>query len=558
MKKSVHLKAIQNETVTQMPVVPRGRAWLAKWWPYLLLVTLSAGIYAFSIGADFLRWDDRQNILLNPWIEHKAWNLIWTRPYYNMYIPVTYSLWTVMWHITNQPWLFHLANVALHALNVVLVYMVARKLLRPEERTAALFAALIFGCHPLQVETVAWISTFRDVLSTAFALGAVYLMLASERKLVWLLATALFCTSLLSKPSVAVIPAAMLFLTYGLNQLTRSKAIVYLLWFIPALAASYVTKMVQQLDADLRLTPMGLGDRILVAIDTLTFYLMKFFAPYPLASDYGRVREVALAENLWIIGLGCAAGLGVLAFAFRKQISQRMYYFAGTFVLLLAPVLGIIPFQAQGTSTVSDRYVYVSLIAAGLFFGVVLAYRKMWIFGALWIAVLSIMTISRAEVWEGNEVFFRDMLAKNERSHVALSSLGVEFILANRLPEAEDVLNRAVKLRPMDVIPRTNLAQLYLLQGRPDRVTSEVVPLLENDEFQRINQTETRALASAYRLAARAYWSMGIWSKANVYFCRWFNLDYENEEGKAEIGRFLADAKAKGAAIPNCEIVPRF
>ena len=107
-------------------------------------------------------------------------------------------------------------------------------------------------------------------------------------------------------------------------------------------------------------------------------------------------------------------------------------------------------------------------------------------------------------------------------------------------------------MKPSDVIPRTNLAQLYLLLKRPDRVTSEVAPLLDDAEFLHQNQTETRALASAYRLTARAYWMRGAYVHANEFFCRWFRLDYENEDGRAEVQRFLLDARAKQVQLSDC------
>lgn len=523
-------------------------------WPYVFLFVYAFALFAPTLAADFLRWDDRQNILLNPWIEYNALSLIWTRPYYNMYIPITYTLWTALWHMAPEPWLFHLANVAFHAANTALVYLFARRLTGDKDKWPSLFAALIFAVHPLQVETVAWISTFRDTVACCFSLLACYLVLGPSRTWRLGLATVCFVLSLLSKPSVAVVPAVILFLSYGFQALDRRKLWTIGFWFVPALIASYVTKRVQQLDADLRLPPMDLGRRILVAIDALTFYLQKFFAPYPLAADYGRTREIALDGWLWMAGIGVAVAAGVAIWRYRARIPKAYYYYVGTFVLLVAPVLGIIPFQAQGQTTVSDRYVYMSLIGLGLAFGRFFGHARWRWIGAAVLVVLSAMSVTRSTVWRTNEEFFDDMLAKNENSHVALSSLGVEYILTGRLAAAENVLDRAAKLRPNDVIPRTNLAQLYLLYNRPDRVVNEIVPLLNDREFLRVNQTETRALASAYRLAARALWAVRKWPEANDFFCRWFALDYENEEGRGEIQRFIMDAKAAKAELPNCEV----
>src|SRR6185312_12837577 len=101
----------------------------------------------------------------------------------------------------------------------------------------------------------------------------------------------------------------------------------------------------------------------------LSFYVQKFFVPYPLAADYGRTREIALAGDVWIYGLVVVALLAVLVGVFWKRLSKRYLYFAGLFVLLLSPILGVIPFHAQAQSTVSDRYAYFPVLGLGLMVG---------------------------------------------------------------------------------------------------------------------------------------------------------------------------------------------
>lgn len=528
---------------------------LTRFWPQLLIGLISILLYCYTFGGDFLRWDDRQNILLNPWLAHHLWSMIWLNPYYNMYIPVTYTFWTGLWQLApNIPIQFHVANVLLHASNAIWVYLLSRLILRRDERLAAVFAALFFACHPLQVETVAWISTGRDLLAAFFSLAAMYTFLKGQSRTMMALSTLLFTISCLSKPSVAIVPVALLLLTYAFSELTFRRLWTLALWMIPAVTVSIMTKRIQQLDSDLRLTPMGLGDRLLVALDTLSFYVQKLLFPYPLAADYGRMREFAVESSLWVVGLVILILAGVMLKLFWARIEKRYLYFAALFVVLLIPILGVIPFQAQAQSTVSDRYTYFPLIGAGLLFGTLCTRWKVTRYGFAFVVLpaLCVLTFMRTQVWSTNEVFFRDMLEKNENSHVALSSLGVEYILTHRLPQAEEVLNRAAALRPMDVIPRTNLAQLYLLENRPDRVVTEIAPLLDNKEFLRINQTETRALSSAYRLAARAHWGVELWSKANEFYCRFRYLDPENAEGLTEYQRFIGEAQRHKPELISC------
>src|SRR5262245_31030662 len=94
-------------------------------------------LYARALFGDFLHWDDEQNIYRNSLITHDALKLIWSHSYYGLYIPVTYSFWTLLWHISHQPWIFHLANILIHALNTYMVYRLCRRLVKPTEHWAA-------------------------------------------------------------------------------------------------------------------------------------------------------------------------------------------------------------------------------------------------------------------------------------------------------------------------------------------------------------------------------------------------------------------------------------
>ena len=309
-----------------------------RWLIPLTLMVIAAGLYARTLGGDFLRWDDRQNILLNPFIERALWSQTWTRPYYNMYIPVTYSVWTILWHITPQPWLFHLLNVVLHAANVLLVFLIARRVWRRD--SPAWVAAALFAVHPLQVETVAWISTGRDLLSAFFGLSATYLVLSKTSWRWWIPATALFVLGLLSKPSLAVLPVGVLALTWATRTLTWGRAWTLKAWLIPAVAAVISTKMIQQLDADLRLLPLTLMERILVAFDTLGFYARRVAWPDPLSSDYGRAPRVALAEYGWVAGLVGTVAVVALGLIFRRRLNRASLAGAFWALLFVSPVLG--------------------------------------------------------------------------------------------------------------------------------------------------------------------------------------------------------------------------
>jgi tetratricopeptide (TPR) repeat protein len=405
------------------------------------------------------------------------------------------------------------------------------------------------------VESVAWISCARDLAAALFTLTAALVVLRDTRLGALVFGTLLFSCGLLCKPSGCVFPAVFFALLYQAQKLERRRAITLALWLLPALASAIATKMIQQPDTNIRVQALSWISRLQVGLDSLSFYTLKFLWPYPLASDYGRTPQVALHASLWWIGLAVLLACLALGLYYRARLSRIALGAFPLFALWLSPILGVIPFQAEAQSTISDRYNYMPLIALGIGLGLAAAKSK-WV-RRLVLGVCMVwagLTFARAQVWLTNKDFFEDMLAKNPKSHVALSSLGVEYILRGDLPTAKRYLDQAVALRPNDIIPRTNLANVYLLSGDPARVVSEIEPLLNDKEFLHINQTETRALASAYRLTARAEWHLGNWQNANDFYCRWFHLDYTNEQGKAEILAFLKAARQHAIKLPNCTL----
>lgn len=211
-------------------------SWVAP--AVVALLTIAAFVPAFSAG--FVAWDDDRNFLNNPhWrglgAEQLAW--MWTTFHMGHYIPLswmTLGLDYLAWGM--NPTGYHATNVVLHAVNAVLIYFVARRLLQlvaPALRSAhgaspltyaSVFAALVFAVHPLRVESVAWITERRDVLSGCFFTLAVACYLRARhaiatRRWYWA-AVGVFACGLLAKASVMTVPAVLFILNcYPLKRL---------------------------------------------------------------------------------------------------------------------------------------------------------------------------------------------------------------------------------------------------------------------------------------------------------------------------------------------------
>ena len=206
-----------------------------RWLP-LLVFAISLFVFLPAVGNDFVNWDDDRNFLDNSSYRGLSFeNLKWMFTTFHLghYHPLTWftlGLDYVLWGM--NPSGYHLTNALLHAATSWLVYLVVLQLLqlarREEEPTPALLfsatlGALIFAIHPLRVESVAWVSERRDVLSGLFYVGSVLLYLRGR---LWT-SVGVFAAALLSKVIVAGLPIVLLALdVYPL----RRKFDLSLLW----------------------------------------------------------------------------------------------------------------------------------------------------------------------------------------------------------------------------------------------------------------------------------------------------------------------------------------
>ncbi|MGE4131928.1 MAG: hypothetical protein AB7F86_09835 [Bdellovibrionales bacterium] len=507
-----------------------------------LLFGLVFVVHAPAITGEFLRWDDRQNILLNPWLQNMSWESIWTRPYYGLFIPVPYTVWAWLYHFKSEPWPFHLVNVVLHAGNAWLVYRLGQKVLR--RSVWVWWAALAFGCHPLMVESVAWISAGRDLLAAHFTLwGLCFLVEKDSHPFRPWMSLGFFSLALLSKPTVLLVPIGVL--GFWWRNCTKQQRQILFAWAGASVAAAVGTLYIQGPLQEVRVDPPLLAARFWVALDALAFYFQKVIAPWPLAADYGRTPEFVLNQASLLMALF------TLAVAFILTL-KTWRYFAFS-ILLLLPVLGLIPFQAQVDSTVADRYFYLAWIplAASLFSQ--LGDRSKWLAPLLvgWAA----LSFNRSLDWRTNAGFFSDLVEKNPQSYLAQNALGTLALAENDRTRAEDHLLKARKIRPMDAVAAANLAQLRWSSGQTADLLAEFHPLLKDPVFLEKNKFEDRGLSALYRLVARGLWARHRWEEANDYYCSYFKIDPEDSEGQAEILRFLKEKAEAGLKINRCDSV---
>lgn len=495
--------------------------------------------------------DDRGHTLDNSLLMSFSWDsflVIWREPYMHLYIPLAYSIWGVALNAAHALGLppetvLHGLNLFLHILNSLLVFALAQRLrLRAP---LAFVVALLFALHPIQVETVAWISCLRDLTSMSFMLTSALAFVrfrTSNRRidLVWSFLS--FIAALLCKPSAIVLPAllAIIDVWFLATPYLRS-ARTLALWLIPSGVIIFVTQKVQIVAGLDFIQP--LPQRILVAFDSLGFYVKKFFWPDPLLFDYGRSPPWALKQpDLWLhicFALLCVA----LLIAVRKSKSTQGAL--GLFLVPLIPILGIVPFAFQGISTVADRYMYTPMLGAALVVGCGLERvidRHSWTrrgavaIASLLLLISCVLSFRQISSWRDVQTFAARALAVNPHSKLAFRTTANLFVKEPTSLEHLAFLEQGLIHWPKDPKTHVNIGVMLHELGRTHQAITFFQKAMELDP------TESNApfnLAIALR-------EIGAYDQSHAAFAKAQALGFADTDRlrKQEARVYLLEAQA--------------
>jgi protein O-mannosyl-transferase len=415
----------------------------------LLLVLLVIMPLLFFIDVkdfEFVSLDDGLHIYTNPLMEQVSKASIlsfWKEPYACLYIPVSYTAWSILAAKSKStgaekpfnPAVFHWANLILHLINTILVFLILRRIISND--WAAFAGALVFSLHPVQIESVAWISEFRGLLSGAFALAAILIVLGEMQnksdkallknrwnniKSVFLLtgASLLFLGAMLSKPSAIVTPLIAGALAFHPKN-KRRLFVVLGLWVLLSFPIILFTEKVQMVGMTL-----PLWQRPFIFLDAIGFYASKTLLPFSLCIDYGRTPNIIIQNYSWLAMTVVAISGFIVLLIIRKRVpniirSSLVFFFA------LLPVSGIIPFLFQYYSTVADRYLYLPMVGVALLVASVLAAARRITTVAVvggWIVFLAVLGVQQLATWENSRTLYNHALKVNPNSFLSLLNLG--------------------------------------------------------------------------------------------------------------------------------------
>src|SRR4051812_5826714 len=493
VRKPAKRRSVPVARVAQQPAVgPRRQK---RRWPSwmvgvaLLFATLAAYQPAWHGG---LLWDDDKHVtspelqpvhgLTRIWLDLGA-----TQQYY----PLTHSAFWVehrVWGDATLP--YHLVNIGLHVLSAFLLLVILRRL----EVPGAEFAVALFALHPVQVQSVAWISELKNTLSgVLFLLSALtYLRFDADRHLRdYAASLAVFVAALLTKSVTAVLPGALLVVFWwrrGRLEWRRDIAPT-LPFFALGASAGLFTAWVERTyigaeGAEFHLSPI---ERVLIAGRAMWFYLGKLFWPVGLNFEYPRWSIEQSAVPQYVFPLGVIALLAVCWVVRTRTRAPlaALLLFGG----ILFPALGFMNVYPFKYSFVADHFQYLAaipimaLVSAGA-----VSARDRWVpqhrsivigSSAAVLALLAIITWKQSHDYADAVTLYRSILAGNPTSWLAHANLGA-LLRPTDPDEALTHLTEAVRLKPDSDVGQYNLANLYQQAGRSDdavRVYGEAIRL---------------------------------------------------------------------------------
>jgi hypothetical protein len=428
----------------------------------LTVTAITVWVHWPCIHGGFLNWDD--GLYLEEIARHPrlSWQTVaWA---FSSVVPFYYHPLTFLSHVADHQWWgkdpagHHLMSLLLHGLNSGLVVLFVWLLLENvgasfgERIALASGVALVFGLHPLQVETVAWVAERKTALCGFFSLMSLcaYLQMTrqpSARAWRWAM-TSLFAAALLAKPMAMSLPLVMLILdfyplrrleTAGWRRLLEEKALL-----IGMSAVDLVLTMIGQArsGAVMAMQVHSIWERCLAAVRGFIFYLWKLIWPGWLCPYYPLGGTMSLAQAEFLVPVILVTSISVLVLCLRKRAPALLAAWC-VYLALLVPVSGL---MQVGSQAVADRFMYLAMLAPLL----VLGWGGIWLWRHLHatgrpvllllacgeLIFLGVRTRQQIPVWRNSETLWNAVLGHFPRSGVAQGHMAMALAEQRRFEEA--------------------------------------------------------------------------------------------------------------------------
>ena len=427
--------------------------------PWVIAILVICGILYYQTRYyDFVNWDDDRNVFENELVKELDWQHvkgIFTSSVIGNYNPLPIFTFAVEHHFFGMnPNVMHITNLILHLICVFFVFQFMRLLQLPPWLAA--FAALLFGIHPMHVESVAWITERKDVLYAAFFLPALNMYIKDKlagvhSRTFWILI--LFVVGLFAKIQMVSLPLSMIAVDYLLEKDFNLIKSVLSKWLFLAIAFLFgvigiiVLKDQGSLETN---TTFSLFERLFIGSYSLLTYLIKFFVPYQLLPLYPYPEKLTIWHYISMpVALISFFGIWWL---YKKKVKQIVFGFMFFFfnVVFLLQILG------AGQGYIADRFTYVAYI--GLLF-IVVYYLQRWIeeqrlglnlaYACVGLISLSSFVVSfrQVKIWKNSDTLWTHVIKNNISTSLPYNNRANYFRDLKQYDKALADYNKAIELK---------------------------------------------------------------------------------------------------------------
>lgn len=483
-----------------------------QWLALAVLAVLTFAAFYPSLKCEFTNWDDGTYVTENPMIwklDGKAIKEIFSTPVSLNYHPITMLSLALDYKFSKMdPYRYHLVNVLIHILNVLLLFIFMQRFVqglnqrnrsgsvRPEPFNVALIVAALFAIHPMHVESVTWVAERKDVLYVFFFLlsSLFYLKFADSKKVsAMLLCFLFFVLSCLSKGMGVVLPVVLVLIDWFYGDASTPKelfrsALKKAHFFLAALAFGIIAYKIQSQGAIAAMETFTLFQRLTFGCYGFMMYIYKLlvplnlsaFYPYPFTDAAGNIPPIYFAAPFIVLALVVA----IVVLMFKTEFTGKVLAFGFSFYFIT--IVLVLQFLSVGSVIMADRYSYLSYV--GLFFMVGYFYeyvRKKLpssasnLFAAVLIAatgIFSYLTYERTKVWTNAETLWTDAMNQFPFIEIAYENRGIYYKDHGQLDKMQKdyeivtgIDQSKIKLNPTrNEKIWSNLGNLYGLQKKFD------------------------------------------------------------------------------------------
>jgi protein O-mannosyl-transferase len=461
--------------------------WQLPYYLFLFLVAMDLLVYHSVWHAGFI-WDDVQYVTQNSTLHSlEGLRQIWLVPGATaQYYPLTFTTFWLEYHIWGlNPLGFHLVNIFLHSFNAILFWILLKRL----NVRGAWLATSIFALHPVCVESVAWVTERKNMLSGLFFLGSLLATMGfwlpqeraekSKRFGRWkfyALSLGLYICALCSKTAVAPLPVVILLFVWWKRRKIEWVDVLSVIPFVAiglimGLLTMHIEKTTGSIGGGVN---MSLIESFIIASWDICFYLGKIFWPYPLIPVYPHWEINASSVFAYLPALIVVTVL-LTAWLKRNSWGRGVFVAVGYFIIMLSVVLGFFNVSYFQYSFVSDHFQYLAMLgplalfAAGLttIFNRVAINNGFVVFAccSVLFSILAVLTWRQCGQYLNDETLWRSTIAKNPDCWIAYNNLGHVLLQQGHLDQATTDFQRAKQIHPADAGIENNLGSALLERG---------------------------------------------------------------------------------------------